>query len=100
MIRLFIFLYGLWYGGYKDYTGGCLKFHFVLMDIFGGDGYYNSSHVITKIGDKYYDIGGIVHDTADYLHMSHFGSNYFVNSFRGLGIEEKNIIKNFNKYVQ
>lgn len=39
--------------------GNCYQFHLLLKLIYNDAiPYYNSSHVITKIGDRFYDIGG------------------------------------------
>ena len=42
-------------------NGGCYSFYFKLLGKFtNAVCYYNSEHVITKIGNKYYDITGVV----------------------------------------
>lgn len=47
---------------YQD--GGCYKFYLMLKEEFPNViGYYNSDHVITKIGDKYFDSTGEVKKT-------------------------------------
>lgn len=52
---------------YAPYSGGCLKFHFLLKMMYPqAAGYYNSNHVITEIDEHYYDITGEVKCTADY----------------------------------
>lgn len=39
--------------------GYCYQFHLILKSIFEtSEAYYNSDHVITKIGNKFYDITG------------------------------------------
>lgn len=48
------------FGKYPDTSGGCYKFHLILRTVFAeGMGYYNEDHIITKIGDLYYDIYGV-----------------------------------------
>jgi hypothetical protein len=42
-------------------NGSCMNFHVVLRRIYPeAKPYYNINHVITKIGDSYYDITGSV----------------------------------------
>lgn len=66
-ILKFIRLINKTFNRYDDYSGGCFKFHLILLNTFGGEGYYNHEHVITKIGDTYYDVDGVVTNTTDYL---------------------------------
>jgi len=41
--------------------GGCYLFFRILKSYFpSAEAYYNQDHVITKIGDKFYDITGTV----------------------------------------
>ena len=77
----FIDLLKATFGRYKDYSGGCYKFHLILKKVFGGQGFYNSDHVITKIGDVYYDIDGVVESTEGYLPLSAFGEEHMQSSF-------------------
>lgn len=71
-----------------------MKFHLMLVRLFGGVGYYNSCHVITKIRSKYYDINGLVTDTTGYLPISEFGTNHMVSTFKGL-VPSKLIIRHY-----
>lgn len=54
---------------YRFTKGLCFKFY-ILLNIFFSEGepYHDSDHVVTKIGDKYYDITGEV-DGSRYTHM-------------------------------
>lgn len=49
----------------KVYTSGsCYKFYLILKEVFPeAICYYDISHVITRIGDNYYDITGEVENT-------------------------------------
>lgn len=41
--------------------GGCYRFFLILKQVYPeADAYYDSNHVITRIGDRYYDITGEV----------------------------------------
>lgn len=44
----------------KVYTnGGCFQFYLILRSVFpDAKPYYDSNHIITRIGDRYYDITG------------------------------------------
>lgn len=47
------------FGRYASESGGCLKFHILLLRIFpGASGWYNSDHVLTEIDGVMYDIDG------------------------------------------
>lgn len=70
------------FGRYKPYSGGCYKFHLLLKSVFGGEGYYDSDHIITKIGDKYYDIDGYAIRTDRFIHFDEYGEQYFKESFK------------------
>lgn len=94
MVRLFIFIYRLLKGKYPEYSGGCLKFYFLLKKLFNGRGYYNSSHVITKIGNNFYDINGEVKDSAGYIPIEEFGLTHIVSAFREV-VPKSKIINNF-----
>ena len=53
-------------------NGGCYQFHLLLKAMYGGEPYIDKfymNHVITKIGDKFYDITGVV-DFTGYRQMS------------------------------
>lgn len=58
-------------GSEQVYTNGsCYQFYKLLKSKFSDAlAYYNSDHVITKIGDLFYDITGIV-DITNHLNMS------------------------------
>lgn len=49
-------------GSQQVYTeGSCYHFYLILKQVFAGaEPYYDMDHIITKIGDKYYDITGEV----------------------------------------
>lgn len=64
----FITLIRKTFGRYEEYSGGCYKFYLILKQVFPeAIGYYNDAHVITRIGDKYYDIDGEVKPAFNYL---------------------------------
>ena len=93
MVKLFIFIYRKLKGSYSEYSGGCLRFHFLLKKVFAGEGYYNSNHIITKIGENYYDINGEVKDVKDYLPITYYGVAHIVSSFKDV-VPKDEIIKN------
>ncbi len=42
-------------------NGSCYRFYLILKEVFpDAIAYYDGDHVITRIGDKYYDITGMV----------------------------------------
>ena len=57
------------FGRYASESGGCLKFHILLLRIFPeASGWYNSDHVLTEIDGVMYDIDGIyAKDTKSFL---------------------------------
>jgi len=70
------------FGRYEPESFGCWKFHLVLSDVFGGEYYYNSDHVITKINDKFYDINGEVEDVNGYLDKEAFPLCFMLKTFK------------------
>lgn len=58
-------------GAVYIYThGSCYQFHLMLKSVLPeAIPYYNSNHVITRIGERFYDITGEVKDTTDFLNM-------------------------------
>lgn len=60
----------------------CYPFSKLLMSVFGGELYYDSNHVITKIEGVFYDSKGIVTDTKGYLPKEAFGEEHFKQSFK------------------
>lgn len=67
---------------YLEMTGGCMKFHLLLKMVFPeAIGYYDHDHVITKIGENFYDIDGIVTETADFEPLSNFGEELISKFF-------------------
>lgn len=82
-IRNFVFLIWKTFGSYPERSGGCYKFHLILKHIFNGEGYYNGEHIITKIGDYYWDIDGEVTDTEGYLNIiEHVGYDLLNAQFK------------------
>jgi len=79
------------FGRYPDGSKGCLKFAVILAELYGGYLYYNSNHVICRIGgSKFYDIDGLFSLDRDdngmridfgYLPASSFGVDHFMKSF-------------------
>jgi hypothetical protein len=61
-------------GASKVYTrGSCYQFYLILKRVFPeAEAYYDLSHVITKIGDEYYDINGIA-KIENHVHFSEWG---------------------------
>jgi len=55
-------------------NGGCYQFYKILKSVFPeAEPYYNSDHVITKIGNNFYDISGVVTDVSEhYLPLDDF----------------------------
>lgn len=47
--------------------GGCYLFYRILKSYFDCEPYYDQDHIITKIGDKFYDITGEVDGTNHLL---------------------------------
>lgn len=81
-VLYFINMVKLTFGKYKEMSGGCYKFHLILKHIFNGEGYYNSDHVITKIGDHFYDVTGEVNLTDDFIEIDKFGYEFMNESFK------------------
>ena len=67
------------YGQQKE---SCYLFSRLLISVFGGELYYDSDHVITKINGVFYDSKGIVEDTDNYLPEAEFGTEHFEQSFK------------------
>ena len=54
----------------------CHYFSLILQSIFpGSEEYYNSDHAITKIGNKFYDLNGVVEHTERFLPLNAYGPN-------------------------
>lgn len=64
------------FGRYPEYSGGCLKFHILFCQIFPeAEGWYNSAHVLSYYGGKYWDIDGEYKgSTSDFLPIKHHWS--------------------------
>jgi hypothetical protein len=88
VVLKFIEIYQDENGMYSPMSGGCYKFHLWLQERLSNaywvnsEGYYNSDHVITKVGERYYDINGEVTDTEGYLPFSHFGEENIREQFK------------------
>jgi hypothetical protein len=80
----FISLVNKTFGRYPEVSGGCYKFHLILKSVFGGEGYYNSNHIVTKIDGKFYDIDGeaILKEEDRYLHFSDYGEHNIEKAFK------------------
>lgn len=65
-------------------NGSCLNFFLILRAVFpGAKPFYNIDHIITKIGDRYYDITGEVKCTPDYMpYRSIYSKKGLIRSFR------------------
>lgn len=51
--------------------GGCYHFYKILKCVFpSAVAYYDMDHIITKIGDKYYDINGEYTNLKNYLPLA------------------------------
>lgn len=47
--------------------GSCMNFFQILHSIYPeAEAYYNGDHIITKIGNNFYDINGVVYKTSSY----------------------------------
>lgn len=79
------------YGGYSEMSGGCYKFHLLLKDLYGGQGYYNSDHVITKIGSKYYDVNGLVTNTEGFLSIEDYYGYDFMDKIFNQYLKTKEV---------
>lgn len=56
------------FGRYPDFSGGCLKFHQLLKDIYPRvNGWYNGDHIISEIDGEFYDIDGIAVRTSHFI---------------------------------
>lgn len=65
--------------------GSCLNFHIILKAIFSNaQAFYNSDHIITKIGIKYYDINGEVLNIENYIPFE----DYFIEKKKQIVIKE------------
>lgn len=54
--------------GYLYTHGGCMNLFCILHSVYPeATAWYNCNHIITKIGDYFYDIGGIVMNTENYI---------------------------------
>jgi hypothetical protein len=70
------------FGTYPEMSLGCLKFGLILCELFDGRMFYNSGHIMTKIGDKYYDQNGVYdYIDDDYLPVEEYGLSYFEGAF-------------------
>lgn len=54
-------------GSQQVYTeGSCYHFYLILKEVFpDAEAYYDNYHVVTKIGDKFYDITGEITIESD-----------------------------------
>lgn len=78
----FITLIRKTFGRYSEDSGGCYKFYLILKKVFDGRGFYNSNHVITKIGDVYFDIDGEVIRHKGFIPVEEFGEEHMEESFK------------------
>lgn len=62
----------------------CMAVSDLLCTVFDGEPYYNHNpgHVITKIGDRFYDLDGEV-DPEGYTPLKEWGDNWFINLREG-----------------
>lgn len=65
-------------------NGSCLNFFLILRAVFlEAEPYFNIDHIITKIGDRYYDITGEVEATWDYVrYVDCYSKKGLIRSFR------------------
>lgn len=84
------------FGKYPDYSAGCLKCHLILKSIHPeAEGFYNESHVLTKIGEKFYDIDG-EQDPKGYRPFKVYGHGYILRVLGHLmNQESKDVFKQF-----
>lgn len=72
--------------------GSCLNFHLILKSIYPeAIPYTNIDHIITKIGNKFYDISGRVYNTKSYEKM---GTIYFPKKR-----ESRSFTQQYNYYL-
>lgn len=77
--------------------GICLKFHLFLKAVFPeSKAHYNSDHVITEIGGKFYDASGIVDFTRyqnepEFIPMSEFGFDHMAESYRFVALTDNQL---------
>jgi hypothetical protein len=88
-------------GSEQVYTNGsCVMFYFILKTIFkSAKPYWNieARHMITRIGNKYYDINGLVSNTKGYeLDKREFTSYPIAVAFPQRG-ERRIRVANFEK---
>jgi len=79
--------------------GSCYQFYLILKSIIpNAEAYYNSDHIITKIGERFYDIRGEIINTGEYLYMKeHYpDTNLKPNKIRVEFFDEK-IMKKMRK---
>lgn len=82
-ILMFISLIRKTFGRYPKESGGCYKFHLILKLAFGGKGWYDSDHVITQIGEHFYDIDGeVITPNFAFLPIEDYGYDHMNKSFK------------------
>lgn len=87
----FIYLVNICFGKYEKDSGGCLKFHYLLKYVFpDAEGWYNSNHVVTKIGDRFFDIDGEFCLDDSYLSFVDFGEHNIQEQFKNTYIMKNN----------
>lgn len=81
------------FGVYEGYTGGCIKFHFLLKMKFDNCvGYYDQSHCISFIDGRYYDVNGEVENPKGFMLLKDFGKDFIVKGYEG--VIDKELIEN------
>ena len=79
-------------GSQQVYTeGSCYHFYLILKEVFpDAEAYYDQEHIITKIGDKFYDITGEVEASSNMLKFEKIPSYWLKSPFN---IYKENITK-------
>ena len=76
-------------------NGHCLSYSKILCNIFKENAiqYYSSDHVVTKIGNCYYDVGGLINpqDIKNYNIVNENGYNYINMMFNNSDNIEREI---------
>lgn len=84
------------FGRYPEYSGGCLKFHIMFCQVFPeAEGWYDSCHVLSFYGGKYWDIDGEYTKSLDnFLPIKHHWSGLaFIEQFHEyIGEPEKRFL--------
>ena len=90
------------FGRYPSMSGGCLKFHILLLRIFPeASGWYNGDHVLTEIDGVKYDIDGEYKNPTDSflpIGISYWTPSLLLNQFACFLVhEDQKFFKDYYK---